>query len=218
MSAPNSGCPPTALASFLPNRLSPPAAKSTHLRSWSPWLIQPGTTLYYTLDGSIPGANSILYTGPFTLTNSVAVNVVATKLGSVNSAVTTASFINSSAIGNGTGLLGQYWTNTTSTAFTNVAFAEFCTNNRTKCRGSTGDYYKPSHFANRARSCPLHHGLACPRAAGVNSNVKLSGAGRIQSALWEGIGLEQQAGYQLSRRLRYISRLIAHFPISVNIF
>ncbi len=41
MSAPNSGCPPTALTSFLPNRLSPPAAKSTHLRSWSPWLIQP---------------------------------------------------------------------------------------------------------------------------------------------------------------------------------
>jgi hypothetical protein len=81
-----------------------------------------GTTLYYSLDGSLPDTNSILYTGPFTLTNLAAVNVVAARPGAVTSAMTSASFINSSATGNGTGLLGQYWANTTSTAFTNAAF------------------------------------------------------------------------------------------------
>ncbi|MFZ0826159.1 MAG: chitobiase/beta-hexosaminidase C-terminal domain-containing protein [Verrucomicrobiia bacterium] len=93
--------------------------------------VSPGVSLYYTLDGSTPTTNSILYTGPLLLTNSVALAVVATQAGSVNSGVTVASFINSSAIGNGTGLLGQYWTNTTSVAFTNVSFNTLPTLTRT---------------------------------------------------------------------------------------
>jgi hypothetical protein len=83
----------------------------------------PGTTIYYTLDGTAPTTNSILYTGPFVLTNSTAVQAIATKPGALNSAVTSAGFINSSAIGTGTGLLGYYWSNVTSTAFTNIAFS-----------------------------------------------------------------------------------------------
>jgi uncharacterized repeat protein (TIGR03806 family) len=70
-----------------------------------------GTTIYYTIDGTIPTTNSILYTGPFNLTNSSAVQAFAVKPGSVNSGIARASFINSSAIGNGTGLLGEYWAN-----------------------------------------------------------------------------------------------------------
>jgi uncharacterized repeat protein (TIGR03806 family) len=82
----------------------------------------PGTFLYYTLDGSAPGTNSIPYIAPFVLTNSAALNVIAVKPGYINSAVTSAGFLNSASVGGGIGLLGQYWTNTTATAFTNVSF------------------------------------------------------------------------------------------------
>jgi uncharacterized repeat protein (TIGR03806 family) len=73
----------------------------------------PGTTIYYTLDGTPPTASSILYTGPFVVSNTVSVQAVATKSGAVNSAVAVASFINSSSIGNGTGLTGAYYSNHT---------------------------------------------------------------------------------------------------------
>jgi hypothetical protein len=93
--------------------------------------VTPGVSLYYTLDGTAPTTNSISYTGPFPLTNSASVQAVATQAGAVNSGVAIASFVNSSAIGNGAGLLGQYWTNTTSTAFTNVTFNTLPTLTRT---------------------------------------------------------------------------------------
>jgi PA14 domain/Chitobiase/beta-hexosaminidase C-terminal domain len=79
-------------------------------------------TIYYTLDGTTPTTESPVYTAPFTLTNSAAVKAIATLLGAFNSPVASASFIDSSAIGSGTGLLGQYWSNTTSVAFTNASF------------------------------------------------------------------------------------------------
>ncbi len=82
----------------------------------------PGTTIYYTLDNSTPTTNSLLYTGPFDLQNSVNVQAVAVKPGSVNSGVASATFLNSSAIGSGTGLLGSYWSNTTSAAFADPGF------------------------------------------------------------------------------------------------
>src|SRR5581483_8134587 len=91
--------------------ISPDGGTFTNLVSVTLSDSTPGVSLYYSLDGSTPTTNSILYTGPFSLTNSANVQVVATKLGSVNSAVASAGFINSSAIGNGTGLLGQYWSN-----------------------------------------------------------------------------------------------------------
>jgi hypothetical protein len=52
----------------------------------------PGVSLYYTLDGTVPTTNSILYAGPFTLTNSALVQAVAAAPGAVNSAAVSNSF------------------------------------------------------------------------------------------------------------------------------
>ena len=82
----------------------------------------PGAAIYYTLDGTIPTTNSTFYTGPFVLTNSAAVIAGAFLAGAVPSATAAASYINSSAVGNGPGLLGEYWTETSSSAFTNAGF------------------------------------------------------------------------------------------------
>lgn len=82
----------------------------------------PGTTIYYTLDGSTPTTNSTLYTGPFVLTTSANVQAIAVRPGTVNSGVVSASFLDSSAIGQGTGLLGSYWSNTSSSQFTTPGF------------------------------------------------------------------------------------------------
>jgi hypothetical protein len=75
----------------------------------------PGATMHYTLDGSTPTTNSPLYTGPFTVAASGAVKVVATIPGSPDSPVASATFYNSAALGSGSGLIGQYFTNTTLT-------------------------------------------------------------------------------------------------------
>lgn len=81
-----------------------------------------GAAIYYTLDGTTPTTNSTLYTGPFVVTNSLAVTAGAFLAGAVASAPASASFINSASVGSGTGLLGQYWTETSSAAFTNLSF------------------------------------------------------------------------------------------------
>ena len=73
-----------------------------------------GASIYYTLDGTMPTASSTLYAGPFTLTSNAVVQAVAIAPGSVNSAVTSTSFVNTAAAGNGTGLKAQYFTNATS--------------------------------------------------------------------------------------------------------
>ncbi len=79
----------------------------------------PGAAIYYTLDGTVPSAASTLFTGPFSLTNSTVVRARAFKAGFVDSSVVSATFINSSAIGNGTGLSGAYYSNRfTTNAFT----------------------------------------------------------------------------------------------------
>ncbi len=70
-----------------------------------------GAAIYYTLDNTLPSTNATLYTGPFIITNSGAVKAQAFKAGLVPSSVVTATFLNSSAVGNGTGLVGQYWSN-----------------------------------------------------------------------------------------------------------
>jgi hypothetical protein len=81
-----------------------------------------GAAIYYTLDGTVPTTNSILYFAPFELTLSAAVTAAAFKAGSVTSGTASAGFLNSSAIGTGTGLLGNYWANTTSAAFITPGF------------------------------------------------------------------------------------------------
>ena len=83
----------------------------------------PGVSIYYTLDGSAPTTASTLYTLPFLVTTTVNLQAIAVKSGAVNSGVASASFINTAGLGNGAGLLGQYWTNTTGAAFSNVSFS-----------------------------------------------------------------------------------------------
>ena len=90
-----------------------------------------GASIYYTLDGTTPTTSSILYSAPFILTNSVAVTAAAFKSGSVPSGTVSASFLNSSAIGSGVGLLGRYWANTTSAAFVTPGFNTLPTLTRT---------------------------------------------------------------------------------------
>jgi hypothetical protein len=75
----------------------------------------PGTTLYYTLDNSLPTTNSLPYTVPFPITNSGPLSVRAFKTGAVSSAVTAVTFLNSSDVGTGTGLTGEYFSNQTLT-------------------------------------------------------------------------------------------------------
>jgi hypothetical protein len=70
-----------------------------------------GVEIYYTLDGSMPTTNSTLYTGPIVITATAGLQAIAAMPGAVNSAVVSAMFINSSALGAGTGLLGAYYGN-----------------------------------------------------------------------------------------------------------
>jgi hypothetical protein len=83
----------------------------------------PNSTLYYTLDGTAPTTNSLVYAGPFILTTSASVQAMAAQPGAANSGVVSTGFVDTSAIGTGTGLLGSYWTNVTSMAFTNMSFS-----------------------------------------------------------------------------------------------
>jgi hypothetical protein len=74
----------------------------------------PGVSIFYTLDGTAPTAGSMLYARPFNLTSNAMVQAVAVASGAVNSAIASASFINTAAAGTGLGLTGAYFTNHTS--------------------------------------------------------------------------------------------------------
>jgi uncharacterized repeat protein (TIGR03806 family) len=80
----------------------------------------PGASIYYTVDGSTPTTNSILYTGAFVLTDNTIVKTKATKAGFADSPVIGATFLNSSSVGTGTGLTGAYYSNQAKT-FNNPA-------------------------------------------------------------------------------------------------
>jgi uncharacterized repeat protein (TIGR03806 family) len=71
----------------------------------------PGASIYYTLDGTTPTVASQLYTKPFTITASGPVKAIATKAGLIDSPVVSATFLESSVVGQGTGLTGRYWSN-----------------------------------------------------------------------------------------------------------
>jgi len=57
-------------------------------------------TIYYTLDGTTPTANSLLYIEAFTLTSTTTVRVIAIKSGMIDSAVLSVTFTRSSGGGN----------------------------------------------------------------------------------------------------------------------
>ncbi len=83
---------------------------------------EPDANIYYTLDGSTPTIHSLHYRTPITVTNSVTLRALAVKAGAVNSGVAEVAFINTAAVGGGTGLIGQYWANANALDFTNETF------------------------------------------------------------------------------------------------
>ncbi len=93
--------------------------------------VTPNSTIYYTLDGTAPTTNSLIYSGPIVLTSNARVQAMAAQRGAANSGVASASFIDTSAVGTGIGLQGAYWANTTGVAFTNPAFSASPTFTRT---------------------------------------------------------------------------------------
>jgi uncharacterized repeat protein (TIGR03806 family) len=70
-----------------------------------------GASVYYTLNGTAPTTNSMLYTAPFVISNSLTITAQAFEPGAVPSGVASATFVNSAAAGSGTGLVGQYFSN-----------------------------------------------------------------------------------------------------------
>lgn len=70
-----------------------------------------GASIYYTLDGSDPTPSSAKYTGPLVISHSASLHARAYAPGLIASPTVTANFQSTTAIGNGTGLLGQYWSN-----------------------------------------------------------------------------------------------------------
>ncbi len=67
-----------------------------------------GISFYYTTDGTSPTTNSTLYTGPFSVSSSSIVQVIA-GLGNALSGIASADFINSATAGSGLGLMGAYY-------------------------------------------------------------------------------------------------------------
>ena len=71
----------------------------------------PGAEIHYTLDGSTPTADSPLYTGPFSITQSTGVKAIGYQPGVAPSAVASTVYFQTNAIGSGTGLRGDYFLN-----------------------------------------------------------------------------------------------------------
>ncbi len=69
----------------------------------------PGADIYYTLDGGLPTTNSLRYTRPFELRDNAKVQAIAIKSGATSSRIASATFVNTSARGHGSGLSGGYY-------------------------------------------------------------------------------------------------------------
>jgi hypothetical protein len=83
-----------------------------------------GTTIYYTLDNSAPSTNSILYSGPFVITNTAEVRVQAFKAGFVPSTAVATTFLNSASLILAPGFLEQqFYSGATRADLENPAFS-----------------------------------------------------------------------------------------------
>jgi hypothetical protein len=96
------------LGSFLPlPAINPNGGLFTNNVSVSISESSPGTTIYYTEDGSQPAAGSPVYTAPITITNTTFLQVKVVKTGAVPGPVVGAVFINSASAAFSPGFLLQ---------------------------------------------------------------------------------------------------------------
>jgi hypothetical protein len=77
----------------------------------------PGAVIAYTLDGSAPVGNAIVYTGPFVLTNSATVKARAFDGNAIANETASATFLSLGSIGSGPGLTGAYYSEQVGTFF-----------------------------------------------------------------------------------------------------
>ncbi|MBU6399983.1 MAG: chitobiase/beta-hexosaminidase C-terminal domain-containing protein, partial [Verrucomicrobia bacterium] len=94
-----------------PPTFSPAGGVFTNLVTVTLKTTTAGASIYFTLDGSTPTAASTLYAGPITLTQSGSIKAIAVGPGLIPSGVVAATFLNRLAVGTGTGLTGNYWSN-----------------------------------------------------------------------------------------------------------
>lgn len=81
-----------------PPAINPPGGSFTGSVSVSLVPADTNSTLYYTLDGSLPDTNSFRYSAPFAITNSLTVNANALRTGYNNSVAAHAQFILSPSV------------------------------------------------------------------------------------------------------------------------
>lgn len=71
----------------------------------------PGAIIYYTLDGSEPTVRSTMYTGPITITQSLALRAKAFASRLYPSSIAMATYVQSTLVGTGRGLQADYFSN-----------------------------------------------------------------------------------------------------------
>ncbi len=72
--------------------ISPPSCVCTGTQTIS-IAAEPGTSIYYTLDGSDPTTSSLLYTGPFTISDSRPLRAISVQAGFANSTIETTTYV-----------------------------------------------------------------------------------------------------------------------------
>ena len=137
-----------------------------------------GATIYYTLDGTAPTVNATRYTGPLMVTRTAELKAIAVKTGAVDSGVATASFVNTAALGGGSGLVGQFWADANSDAAFATAAAVTRTNATVDFDWSTSPpdpMIGPTHFLARwSGSVQPQYNDTCELAVIATGSVRLS--------------------------------------------